>query len=368
MRFILTSKHTAALNWLVCLWFLVGCNTLTTETASPFEITQLQQQWAVDLGESIAQPPVLIKDSLVLLPSTTPLLTLKADSGAQHWQLETEAIFWGDSLSATLDDILLAGADGRLLALSPRSGIMEWEINLEGDVLTPPLLDRYVLFAATSPFEAESSTGAAVFALNASTGETLWRYKTHSATLLTPARGIDLVYIAGNSDQAAFLYAISAADGKLRWELPLDEPSQALFASDKIIITLTDRGNMHGFDPQTGDLLWENQTTPNGDLHGLGELILVTSGKKLEARDSLSGELIWQFESDSEIVANAIIPQNELLLLNRQGVIISLNMENGHQTRRFATASSKPTGMAVQQNWLYLIDGSGIVYAYTDPE
>jgi outer membrane protein assembly factor BamB len=368
MRNSLTSRQTAVIFWLVFLLLLGGCNTLATEADSPFEISDLQLQWTIDLGESIAQPPVLIKDSLALFPSVSPLLTLKADSGAQRWQLESQATFWGDSLSTTLDDILLAGANGRLLALSPRSGIVDWEIYLEGDVLSPPLLDRYVLFTATSPFEAETATGAVVFALNASTGETLWRYKTHSTDLLTPARGVDLVYIAGNSDQVAFLYAISAADGQLRWERPLDKPSQALSANDNSIITLTELGSMRGLDPQTGDLLWEYQTHPNGDLLGLGDLILLISGKILEARDSLSGELIWQFEDESEFVDKAIIPNNKLLLLNNQGIITSLTLEDGHQSGHFTTPSSHPTGMVIHKNWLYLSDASGVVYAYTDPD
>lgn len=347
---------------------MAGCATSADITDVHFEVDPLQQQWAVNIGEAIGWPPVYIQDRLVILPANSPLMALEAENGQIDWQLDTPAIFWGESLSATLDDFLLAGENGRLLALRPKSGIREWEVNLDGDVLAPPYLDRYVLFTPTSEIEGSQIKNAALYALNASTGKTLWLYKTGSQELLTPARGNDLVYVAGNEEHSGTLYALSAAEGLLQWENAFEEQIVSLAASDEIVAVLDSRGTLVGLEPLSGDPLWE-QYLPNHSQHLLGwnDLILIVGEHRLETRAGQTGALVWHFEDNGKIIGQPAILGDELVLLNGDGEVISLNIADGKETGRFATGSTTPKGMVIHQNWLYLTDTDGIVYGYANP-
>lgn len=354
---------------ILCLTVLLttGCTGTYSESPAHLEINNLQQIWAVDIGEAIEWPPVIIKDTLVIMPAASPLMALEAENGQIDWQLDTPAVFWGDSLSATLDDVLLAGEHGRLIALSPKSGIAEWEINLDGDVLTPPYLDRYVLFTSANEIEGSPIKNGTLYAINAATGKTLWLYKTGSKDLLTPARGNDMVFVAGNSGKAGTVYAISAAEGLLQWESSLDDQIISICAQDEFLIALTDQGAILGLDTQTGDQLWK-QETQNSSHHLLGwnDLFVIIGENNLEARDGQTGTLIWHFEEDQNIIDQITI-DDKIILLNNAGELISLDIADGKEIGRFVTSSSTPKGMASHQNWLYLVDSTGTVFGYKSP-
>ena len=345
-----------------------GCAGGASAPSSHIDVNNLQLQWTVDIDEAIGWPPVTINDTLVIMPLDSPLMALKAETGAKDWQLDTPAIFWGESLSATLDDVLLPGQHGRLIALRPKSGIAEWEIKLDGEVFATPYLDRYVLFTPTSEIDGSEIKNGTLYSINASTGKTLWLYKTARKDLLTPARGNDLVFVAGNTVQAGTIYAISAAEGLLRWESDLDERIISIFANDEIVVALGDQGNLIGLDPQSGDSLWRQKGAKSGQhLLGWNNLFFISGSNFLEARENQTGSFVWQFENDADHVDQPIVIGNELILLNSSGEIISLNSEDGRELGRFATGSTAPKGFAIHQNWLFIAESAGIVYGFAQP-
>ena len=368
MNLDLTKTRLCLILGIGILLLISACSQIPQDTDLRLDLANLQQHWARDIGVSIARPPVFIKETLIIFPTEAPLMALNAETGAERWQLDTPAIFWEDSLSLTLDDILVAGENGRLLAISPKSGIGEWEVNLDGDMLFPPFLDRYVLFTPTSQADAKNSTGTAIFALNASTGETLWRYKTKSKNLITPARGKDLVFVAGNSESASSLYAFSAAKGELRWEYSLDDHVKSLFANDEMVIALQRSGAIIGLDVESGNLVWEDAVTQNSQhLLGWDNQFYIIDEKSMQSSNIQTGNHLWKYETDQGIV-QVVIVDGELYVLNSSGNVISLDSQNGHELGRFSSASTNPTSMAIHQNWLYLTDASGIAYAYSNGE
>ncbi len=135
----------------------------------------------------------------------------------------------------------------------------------------PPIVNNGVMFVATPQ--------AQVIALDAKTGDLLWRYKRQlpeDLTQLHPTnRGVallgDRLYIATVDD---FLVALDAKTGKELWAKPVEDYRKGyymtlapLIADGKVMVGSSGgefgvRGFVAAYDPQTGDQLWRTYTIP----------------------------------------------------------------------------------------------------------
>ena len=136
---------------------------------------------------------------------------------------------------------------------------------------SPPIVNDGIMFITTPKQQ--------VIALNAKTGDLLWRYKKElpeDLTQLHPTnRGValydDKVYLATVD---AHLVALEAKTGKVVWDKTVDDYKQGyyftlapLVAKGKLIIgtsggELGIRGYITGFDAKTGEQLWKTHTIP----------------------------------------------------------------------------------------------------------
>jgi alcohol dehydrogenase (cytochrome c) len=135
----------------------------------------------------------------------------------------------------------------------------------------PPLVNNGVMFVAT-PY-------SQVMALDAATGEFLWRYKhknpANFAALHNTSRGValygDKVYLPGLD---ATLTALDAKTGKKIWESKVDDYKQGyyltmapLVVKGKILVGVSGgefgiRGYVAAFDAETGKEVWRSYSIP----------------------------------------------------------------------------------------------------------
>jgi len=135
----------------------------------------------------------------------------------------------------------------------------------------PPIVNNGVMFVATSYNQ--------VMALNAKTGEELWRYRSPSppdARVSKPVnRGValygDKVFFALGE---AVLVAIDAKSGKEVWRTPVEDNKKGyymtaapLIADGKVVVGISGgdgptRGFVAAYDPETGRQAWRCFTIP----------------------------------------------------------------------------------------------------------
>jgi alcohol dehydrogenase (cytochrome c) len=135
----------------------------------------------------------------------------------------------------------------------------------------PPIVNNGVMFVSTSYNQ--------VIALNAKTGEELWRYRSPSpsdARVSKPVnRGVALygnkVFLALGE---AVLVAIDAKTGKEVWRTPVEDNKKGyymtaapLVANGKIVVGISGgdgpiRGFVAAYDPETGAPVWKCYTIP----------------------------------------------------------------------------------------------------------
>ncbi len=136
---------------------------------------------------------------------------------------------------------------------------------------SPPIVNNGIMFITTP--------GAQVIALDAKTGNPLWRYKRQlpdDLTQLHPThRGVgllgDRVYVATVDN---FLVALDAKTGKEIWAKPVEDYRKGgymtlapLVADGKIMVGNSGgeygiRGFVAAYDAQTGDQVWRTYTIP----------------------------------------------------------------------------------------------------------
>jgi sulfocyanin len=136
---------------------------------------------------------------------------------------------------------------------------------------TTPIVVDGVMYATTA--------GSKVIALNAVTGQQLWRYEPVLATTIICCgpnnRGVAVyanhVFVATLDDR---LIALDQRDGSVAWQTQIDDPTTGysetaapLIADGKVIVGTAGaeygiRGYIKAFDPQTGKLLWTWYSIP----------------------------------------------------------------------------------------------------------
>ncbi len=135
----------------------------------------------------------------------------------------------------------------------------------------PPFVNNGVMFVSTP--------GNQVLALNAKTGDLIWRYKRELPEDIIQShptnRGIalfeDKVYLATLD---AFVVALDAKTGKMLWESKVDDYKRAyyftlapLIAKGKVMVGTSGgefgiRGYVAALDAQTGKEVWRTYTVP----------------------------------------------------------------------------------------------------------
>ena len=344
----------------ILLFLIAACTANFGEPSSQLDHETLHLAWKTDTGATIQRAPVTVKDIVVLMHGENEIQAFESESGEGRWQFETPAKLWSNSLSNTLDDVLVAGENGRLIAMTTRSGLGEWENSLDGEVLHPPLVDRYVVFAATSAVESAEDQKAELLAINASTGKILWRYPTTNSKLVTPARGSDYVYMGGNDDDTMRLYALGAADGELRWKYEVAAGTiEAIYASDQ-------QGSLTAIDGISGSLSWQHEFVASVSwLIGTEDLLIFEDSASLQAWDIGTGDAVWDYPISAPVMGQPTILDDKLFLLSQTGEVIALDPQTGLEAWRYPTDSKSPAGMVIAQGWIFIADENGSLYAYS---
>ncbi len=348
------------IRWLLILLLPLLAACTPAQNAQGININALSAAWTQTNAAALSRPPQILKNIVVVLPQTGALQAFDLQTGEERWQLETPAHLWRESLTTTLDSVLLAGAQGRLLALGTRRGVTEWEIALEGEVQRAPLVDRYVIFAAANA--APPNVGGVLYALNAANGETLWRFDLPGAAIDTPVRASDLVLFSAAQGNSHWLYALGAADGVLRWRVALKQPPTTLVATRAAVLTLTTEA-LRAFDLAAGETLWEN-TPPEGTkgVIGAGEIVITWGEGEINAWVADDGQQQWNFPL-SNLHAPPLLRRDQLFALTADGELLAIDVQTGQAVGRFATGIIAPDTLSIQGAWVLLSDVEGSVYA-----
>ncbi|HYF90737.1 MAG TPA: PQQ-binding-like beta-propeller repeat protein [Symbiobacteriaceae bacterium] len=135
--------------------------------------------------------------------------------------------------------VYLCGPDGAVMAVDAHSGQHIWKIACGSRIVSSPAVCRGVVYLGT--------LGGQVYALEAKTGAIAWKRDVGAALTYPIAVGDDHLF-ACTEDGA--LSALDAESGDSFWQVKAEEPGAPVFA--EVVVLAGGRA----YDPRTGQVLW----------------------------------------------------------------------------------------------------------------
>jgi outer membrane protein assembly factor BamB/predicted Ser/Thr protein kinase len=215
---------------------------------------------------------------------------------------------------------------------------LQWSFRTGGLESSSPLVvdDRVILASRTGN----------VFAVEASTGEEIWRAPTGSIAFSSPAEAGGIVYV-GSEDFS--VYALDLATGEQRWRF---ETEGAVHSSpavvDGVLYIGSDDANLYALDAASGEELWRFATA--GLIQSTPAVVdgLVYFGSRdnfVYALDAATGEEKWRSETGAEVWSSPAVADGSVYIGSSDRNLYALDAIDGGEEWRFPTGgfvSSSP--------------------------
>lgn len=150
------------------------------------------------------------------------------------------------------NELVIFGADDGSIYGIELSGKRKWVMRAKRAVNSSPYVDQKENICLVGSFD------GFLYALDTTSGYTLWRFRTNGPIISSPAVSGDTVYIASTDGK---LYAVNIATSKERWQAMLEKPvvGSPVIHNTFVYIGCTD-GALYCFDTKTGKQAWKFQT------------------------------------------------------------------------------------------------------------
>jgi eukaryotic-like serine/threonine-protein kinase len=289
-----------------------------------------------------------------------------------RWQFDTargggpKALFHGHPVVA--GDLVITPSDGRpispVYALDRATGALRWEWPAERGVEADLVLADGRVLALTGTAE--------LAALDARTGETLWRLapdgplprqETHKSA---PAAGGGRTFFETADGR---LYAADLATGKMLWkrDLGFDVTTSLLLTAQGLLVGLAD-GRIVRLDPETGDVETALAVggVPRGPLvlaEGVLLVLLDDEGTLLAVEESLAKTLWRREQVGAWSVPRPTVRGDSVLMGTKQGELQAYALRDGTPRWRHVFEGVL-SGIGAADGTLYVGTQGGRLYAY----
>jgi serine/threonine protein kinase/outer membrane protein assembly factor BamB len=203
-----------------------------------------------------------------------------------------------------------------LRALDASTGEHLWSYKTNFGIYDAPVVSSGLVYFCAGHAE----NGGKIWALDADTGEAFWSLETDEPLEASPIVINDIVYI--HSQHA--VYALNAATGQQYWDITLKAELQGRpMISDNIVYIGTDRGHCYSVDADHGQ---KRATYADvGYLYAIFKLddstvCLFAQNDQLYALDMHTGETYWSLRTELH-TTNHVEIVNDIAYVSMQGTI-----------------------------------------------
>jgi outer membrane protein assembly factor BamB len=310
---------------------------------SAFTVTTPWDQFGYGVGHSNSNP---YENSLT--PSVVPSLGVLW-SVANRANGATPAITGGRAYVSTAQGIQ---------ALSTSTGAVVWSAATSDYFYGSPALVGGTIYIG--------SGSGTVYALNASTGATIWTRPLASQSFYaSPVVVGNLVYIA---TYAGKVYALNASTGATRWTYAISaHVDGSPTVVNGVLYIGSVNNSVYALNAKTGALLWsyatggQVETTPAV----VNNVVYVGSGDgKLYAIKAAgtSGSLLWSYTTGAAVYASPAVANGVVYIGSSDGNMYALNARTGALDWSLATGATVRTA-AVAAGVVYFTAANDLVYA-----
>ncbi len=288
----------------------------------------LEVDWKTDIGKAssrrarLTSPPVVADGRLYVMDAEATVSAFEVETGAPVWESElapdvkekfrvrellvrTKAaqVGFGGGVAYDAGRIFMTSGFGFAAALDAQTGEELWRYETEAPLRTPPTAYRGAVYFVTNTNEA--------IALDQATGEQMWTYQSFEETArilssASPAAAGDLVVVPFSSGEAV---AFLAGSGRPVWNdtLARNTSLTALSALNDIagspvidrglVYVVSHAGRLVAIDIRTGRRAWEAPIASLQMPWVAGEYIfLVSVDGELVCLQRTDGAIVWVAE------------------------------------------------------------------------
>lgn len=242
---------------------------------------------------------------------------------------------------------------GNTTDTGPKKGIVWWSANLSGAVdISAPIAADGKVFIGT--YENMS-----VFAFDANTGSQLWRLQTLGIIRNTPSYENGFVYITS----ADLVYALNASTGETLWNKTISvgelEQTSSPTPYNGVLYFGSGQDRIFALNAKDGSTVWEKATPSkvrNHPVLGDGRLYIHAQLNTTYALNANTGAQIWNFTLPD--VANGMYDKGTFYY-GQAGFFYAVNGTTGAQ---------KWNSTIVSTNFGSPTISKGVIYVATDPD
>jgi outer membrane protein assembly factor BamB len=285
-------------------------------TLHALSTTDGSSQWTTEYSESdfdqrlCLDSDIAVDDQRIYVPGCDGLRALRRSDGTQAW-------FVGSPLRQGVgvgDGQVYANAED-LLAIDADSGDVVWRADTGGDRLTTP--------AVTADGVVFTNRADGIVTAFDVDGERRWQYRTDIETRSPTITG-DTVYVATSTEpgRAGRLVALNRADGSVRWAVDTPSPKRGthpVVDGDAVYLGCSGRehGTLVALDRSDGSERWsftdENSTVYEPAV--TADMVYAGSNDNHVYAFSRTGDHQWQIETNS-VVGTVVAGEDRLYAAN----------------------------------------------------
>ena len=309
--------------------------------------------WSFDAGAAIMSSPAVANGLVFFGTYDGKFFAIDAAKGTQRWRLSTGptlAFPWGhesgdrytSSPNVAGNTVVFGAGDGYVYSVDAATGRVRWRARTDGRIRGTPAISNGAVFIG--------SFDGRVYALELSSGKLRWRYDTDGAALKSGDFGFDrrsiqsspavsngVVFIGARD---GFVYALGAADGKLRWrynhEISWINSSPAI-ADGVVYDGSSDAHFVQALDAATGRELWRTNvgTTVWSSPSVAGEQLFFGDGSgRVRIVERRTGKELATFITSAGVFSSPVIAGDLLFVGSADGGVYALRLGNASTVQR----------------------------------
>jgi hypothetical protein len=304
-----------------------------------------KEQWSsteVDTGLGVAgnQETVYILDS--------KLRALTVDDGSVLWETDIEYI---QSVTVGSNNIYI-GTNGKreyetgdythatIRALRLEDGSERWSyefptfgyeqkidvgatdgVSSDTTEVSTPAVSGDTVYVGVGSLDTESGE---VYALNAINGEKEWSFEVNS-NVYDPTVVGDGVYVGtGGGEDGRTLYSLNAETGAEQWRYETGAAWSPTIVDETVYVGYY--GGFAALDSVSGEVLWEKESDSGRTSSPviIGNIMYVTDGSNLKALERENGESIWSFNLNSEASSDPVVANQSVFVFDVDGTLYAV--------------------------------------------
>lgn len=335
-------------------------------------------KWKFPTGDRIISSPVWENKVLYFGGDDGNIYAVDSETGRQLWKRTTGGP--APCTPAVANGAVYAVSyDGKFYALNAQTGAIKWKFATEGERrfeakgihgLQPKnqtIADQYDVFLS-SPVVVQGavyfgSGDGNLYALDATTGELKWKFKTGDVIHASPAYA-DGVLFVGSWD--SYFYAIDAATGKEKWRFHGGEDplihnqvgfqSSAAVADGVVYVGCRD-SNLYALEAATGKEKWRFNNAMSWVISSpavaQGKVYFATSDSSLyHVVDAATGKPILKQQDKAYMFSSPSIAGDVVLIGVLNGTLQARDLKSGDALWDFQTETSKQNkGWVLTADW-----------------